>query len=52
MACYGLTVSLATTPYLPLVIDLTSEEERPRAVGLSWCLLTVGIVVGAIATSI
>ena len=52
VACYGLAVSLATTPYLALVIDLTSEEERPRAVGLIWCLLTVGIVVGAIATSI
>jgi len=48
-AAYGLAVSLATTPYLALVIDLTSEQERPRAVGLIWCLLTVGIVVGAIS---
>ena len=52
VACYGLAVSLATTPYLALVIDLTDEQERPRAVGLIWCLLTVGIVVGAIATSV
>lgn len=51
-ACYGLAVSLATTPYLALVIDSTSEAERPRAVGLIWCLLTVGIVAGAIASSI
>ena len=51
-ALYGLAVSLATTPYLALVIDLTNEQERPRAVGLIWCLLTVGIVVGAIATAI
>lgn len=51
-AAYGLAVSLATTPYLALVIDLTEEQERPRAVGLIWCLLTVGIVVGAIATAI
>jgi BCD family chlorophyll transporter-like MFS transporter len=28
------------------------EQERPRAVGLIWCLLTVGIVVGAIATAV
>lgn len=48
-ALYGLAVSLATTPYLALVIDRTTEQERPRAVGLIWCLLTVGIVVGAIA---
>lgn len=51
-AAYGLAVSLATTPYLALVIDRTSEKERPRAVGLIWCLLTVGIVVGAIATGL
>lgn len=51
-ACYGLAVSLATTPYLALVIDSTTEQERPRAVGLIWCLLTVGIVVGAIASSV
>jgi BCD family chlorophyll transporter-like MFS transporter len=40
---------LASTPYLALVIDRTCEAERPRAVGLIWCLLTVGIVIGAIA---
>jgi BCD family chlorophyll transporter-like MFS transporter len=51
-ALYGLAVSLATTPYLALVIDRTTEQERPRAVGLIWCLLTVGIVVGAIAIGI
>jgi BCD family chlorophyll transporter-like MFS transporter len=51
-AAYGLAVSLASTSYLALVIDRTSERERPRAVGLIWCLLTVGIVVGAIAISV
>ncbi len=51
-ALYGLAVSLATTPYLALVIDLTSEEERPRAVGVIWAMLTIGIVIGAIAISI
>ena len=51
-ACYGLAVSLATTPYLALVIDRTTEQERPRAVGLIWCLLTVGIVAGAIAINV
>jgi BCD family chlorophyll transporter-like MFS transporter len=51
-ALYGLAISLATTPYLALVIDRTSEQERPRAVGIIWCMLTVGIVVGAIAISL
>lgn len=48
-ALYGLSVSLASTPYLALVIDRTGEAERPRAVGIIWCMLTVGIVIGAIA---
>ena len=48
-ALYGLAISLATTPYLALVIDRTSEQERPRAVSIIWCMLTVGIVVGAVA---
>jgi BCD family chlorophyll transporter-like MFS transporter len=48
-ALYGLAVSLASTPYLALVIDRTSESERPRVVGRIWCMLTVGIVIGAIA---
>lgn len=51
-ALYGLAISMASTPYLALLIDSTDEQERPRAVGLIWCLLTVGIVVGAIATAI
>ena len=51
-ALYGLSVSLASTPYLALVIDRTSEAERPRAVGIIWCLLTVGIVIGAITIAI
>ncbi len=51
-ALYGLAVSLASTPYLALVIDRTSESERPRAVGLIWSMLTVGIVIGAIAIQI
>jgi BCD family chlorophyll transporter-like MFS transporter len=51
-ALYGLAISLATTPYLALVIDRTTEQERPRAVSIIWCLLTVGIVIGAILISL
>ncbi len=51
-ALYGLAISMATTPYLALVIDLTTEKERPKVVGIIWCMLTIGIVVGAIAISI
>ena len=48
---YGLAISAASTPYLALVIDLTDESERPRAVGIIWCMLTIGIIAGAIAIS-
>lgn len=51
-ALYGLAISLATTPYLALVIDRTSEQERPRAVSVIWCMLTVGIVIGAVAIGV
>ena len=51
-ALYGLAISMASTPYLALVIDRTQESERPRAVAIIWCMLTVGIIVGAIAISI
>ncbi len=51
-ALYGLAISMASTPYLALVIDLTTEKERPRAVGVIWCMLTIGIIVGAISISI
>ncbi|WP_081936920.1 MULTISPECIES: MFS transporter [unclassified Prochlorococcus] len=51
-ALYGLAISMATTPYLALIIDLTNEKERPKAVGVIWCMLTIGIVIGAIAISI
>ena len=51
-ALYGLAIAMATTPYLALVIDRTSEAGRPRAIGIIWCMLTVGIVIGAIAISI
>ena len=51
-ALFGLAVSMASTPYLALVIDRTQEEERSRAVGIIWCMLTVGIIVGAICISL
>ena len=51
-ALYGLSISSASTPYLALVIDITNEKERPKVVGIIWCMLTVGIIVGAIAISI
>jgi len=51
-AGYGLFTSLASTTYLALVIDRSTEEERPRCIAIIWAMLTVGIVVGAIVISV
>ncbi len=52
IALYGLGVSLATTPFLALVIDRTSEEERPQAIGIIWCMLLIGVIIGGISGKI
>ena len=51
-ALFGLAVGMATTPYLALVIDRTTEQERPRTVGIIWCMLTVGIIIGAVCIAL
>ncbi|GCE64437.1 MFS transporter [cyanobiont of Ornithocercus magnificus] len=48
-ALYGLGISMATTPFLALVIDRTNEEERPQVVGILWCMLSIGLIIGAIS---
>jgi BCD family chlorophyll transporter-like MFS transporter len=47
-ACYGLALSMSSTPFAALLVDVTDEEERSRLVGVVWSLLMVGIVIGAI----
>ncbi len=51
-ALYGLGTSMASTCYLALVIDRTTEEQRSRCIAVIWSMLTVGIIVGAIAISL
>ena len=51
-ALYGLGTSLASTSYLALVIDRTTQEQRPRCIGVIWAMLSVGIIVGAITISL
>jgi BCD family chlorophyll transporter-like MFS transporter len=43
---------MASTSYLALVIDRTTEEQRPRCIGVIWAMLTIGIIVGAISISL
>ena len=47
-ALYGLALSLSSTPFAALLIDVSDEDECPQLVGIVWSMLMVGIVVGAI----
>jgi BCD family chlorophyll transporter-like MFS transporter len=47
-ACYGLALSMSSTPFAALLVDVTDEEERSKLVGIVWSLLMVGIVIGAV----
>ncbi|MEM1426374.1 MAG: PucC family protein, partial [Cyanobacteria bacterium P01_H01_bin.130] len=51
-AGYGLALSSSSTPFAALLVDVSDEDQRSRLVGVVWSMLMVGIVIGAIATSI
>jgi len=48
---YGTAVSASSTPFAALLIDVTSERQRPQLVSIVWTMLTLGIVAGAILSS-
>ncbi|NUN66163.1 BCD family MFS transporter [Pseudanabaena biceps] len=50
-ALYGISVSLSSTPFAAMLVDISDEEERSKLVGIVWSMLMVGIVIGAIAVS-
>lgn len=50
-ACYGSALSMSSTPFAALLVDVTDEAERSQLVGVVWSLLMVGIVIGAITIS-
>lgn len=51
-ACYGLALSASSTPFTALLVDVSDDRNRSQLVGVAWSMLMVGIVVGAIVTSI
>lgn len=51
-ACYGLAISASSTPFTALLVDVSDEDNRSKLVGVAWSMLMVGIIVGAILTSI
>ena len=51
-AIYGLALSASSTPFAALLVDVSDEDNRSRLVGSVWSMLMVGIVIGAILSSV
>ena len=50
-AFYGLAISASSTPFAALLVDVSTEKQRPALVSIVWSMLMVGIVAGAILLS-
>ena len=50
-ALYGMSISLSSTPFAAMLVDISDEEDRSKLVGIVWSMLMVGIVIGAIVVS-
>jgi BCD family chlorophyll transporter-like MFS transporter len=48
---YGIALSLSSTPFAALLVDVTDETERPQLIGVVWSMLMVGIVLGAVISA-
>ncbi len=51
-ALYGVAISFSSTPFAALLVDISDEDDRSKLVGVVWSMLMVGIIIGAIITSI
>jgi MFS transporter, BCD family, chlorophyll transporter len=51
-ALYGLSVSMCSTPFATLLVDITDEDDRSRLVAVDWSMLIGGTIVGAITIGI
>ncbi|MEM8778411.1 MAG: BCD family MFS transporter [Cyanobacteria bacterium P01_G01_bin.49] len=50
-AGYGLALSVSSTPFAALLVDVSDDDNRSKLVGIVWSMLMVGIVIGAIVSS-
>ena len=48
---YGLAIAASSTPFAALLVDVSTEKQRPALVSIVWSMLMVGIVAGAILLS-
>lgn len=46
-AVYGLCVSSTSTPFFALLVDISTDSNRGKLVGIVWSMLTIGIALGA-----
>ncbi len=51
-ALYGLSVSMCSTPFATLLVDITDEDDRSRLVAVDWSMLIGGTIIGAISIGI
>lgn len=51
-ALYGLALGASSTPFAALLVDISDEDNRSKLVSVVWSLLMVGIIIGAILTSV
>lgn len=51
-AIYGLALSASSTPFAALLVDVSDEDNRSRIVSTVWSMLMIGIIAGAIASSV
>ncbi|MFE1746589.1 BCD family MFS transporter [Coleofasciculus sp. H7-2] len=47
-AFYGVALSMSSTPFAAMLVDISDEDNRSKLVGIVWSMLMVGIVIGAI----
>ena len=51
-AVYGLALSASSTPFTALLVDITDEDDRSKLIGVVWSMLMIGIVIGAVISSV
>ena len=49
---YGLALGASSTPFAALLLDVSDEDNRSKLVSIVWSMLMVGIIIGAIISSI
>lgn len=52
LALYGLALSLSSTPFFALLVDISDEDNRGQLIGIVWSMMTVGLAIGGISSKV